>query len=638
MFIGLANYFRDHVPNITEMLKPLRDMILVAKGANLSKKLIWTEERIAAFKECQIAVSNCQQLYFLDDTTTPILQTDASDYGLGAYFYEIRDGKVRVIRFLSKSLTGAQLNWSTIEKECYGLYWAVKMLEEYLDNRRFILKTDHKNLTYINKTPKGKVLRWKLFLQGFDFLLYHIPGKEIHQNIPDALSRLCANLIEVVTLSAIDNKERIPGNLYRKISAVHNSEVGHMGLQITKDRLNDKTISDRWIKLFIKQCPCCQVMSRAHLAIRTHPFTCAAYYPFEVIALDHIGPLVIDEKGHQYVLVIIDAFSRWVELYPTKGVTADETAKCIFQHLGRFGAPERILTDRGTAFHNELVSELLHMCRAEHELTIAYSKEENAIVERANQEVIRHLRALLFDKRVYNKWSFEELPLVQRIMNTVEKTATGVTPAELILNNSLRLTKSIFTEPSTMDRSRLKSMSGQLDSWISRQAILVKVAQENQKATDLHRMSVYDDNYTDYPINSYVLYTHPNGKEHKLRPEHSGPYQVMNRLNDIYSIQDLVSGKVIDTHVHQLRPFNYDPERTRPVDIARQTAQEFLIGDILAHRGDRNRRSTMEFLVRWEDFTGADSWEPYAGLRHAEKLHEYLRVHKMRSLIPVEHK
>ena len=70
------------------------------------------------------------------------------------------------------------------------------MLEEYLDNRRFILKTDHKNLTYINKTPKGKVLRWKLFLQGFDFLLYHIPGKEIHQNIPDALKwSLCRQLI-----------------------------------------------------------------------------------------------------------------------------------------------------------------------------------------------------------------------------------------------------------------------------------------------------------------------------------------------------------------------------------------------------------------------------------------------------------
>ena len=121
-------------------------------------------------------------------------------------------------------------------------------------------------------------------------------------------------------------------------------------------------------------------------------------------------------------------------------------------------------------------SELLHMCRAQQELTIAYSKEENA-----NQEVIRHLRALLFDKRVYFNWSFEELPLVQRIMNTTEKTATGVTPAEIILNISLRLTKSIFTEPSIMDRSRLKSMSGQLGSWISRQAILLKVTQENQR-------------------------------------------------------------------------------------------------------------------------------------------------------------
>ena len=89
---------------------------------------------------------------------------------------------------------------------------------------------------------------------------------------------------------------------------------------------------------------------------------------------------------------------------------------------------------------------------------------------------------------------------------------------------------------------------------------------------------------------------------------------------------------------HTLLQVVHDPERTRPVDIARQTAQEFLIGDILAHRGDRNCRSTMEFLVRWEAFTGADSWELYAGLRHAEKLHEYLRVHKMRSLIPVEQK
>jgi len=100
----------------------------------------------------------------------------------------------------------------------------------------------------------------------------------------------------------------------------------------------------------------------------------------------------------------------------------------------------------------------------------------------------------------------------------------------------------------------------------------------------------------------------------------------------------MVGGKLIDTHVHQLRPFNYDPERTKPLDIARQNAQEFLIKDILAHRGDRNRRSTMEFKVKWEDFGETESWEPYKGLRHSEKLHEYLRAHKLKSLIPVENK
>ena len=49
------------------------------------------------------------------------------------------------------------------------------------------------NLRYLNVTLTGKVLRWKLYLQDKDFHLYHVPGKEVHQQIPDALSRLCEN-------------------------------------------------------------------------------------------------------------------------------------------------------------------------------------------------------------------------------------------------------------------------------------------------------------------------------------------------------------------------------------------------------------------------------------------------------------
>ncbi len=94
-----------------------------------------------------------------------------------------------------------------------------------------------------------------------------------------------------------------------------------------------------------------------------------------------------------HILVIIDAFSRWVELFPTKSTTAVETASVVLNHIGRFGSPEVIHTDQGPAFHNELVQELLHVCAIENSFATAYSSEENGIVERANQEVMRHLRA-----------------------------------------------------------------------------------------------------------------------------------------------------------------------------------------------------------------------------------------------------
>ena len=185
------------------------------------------------------------------------------------------------------------------------------------------------------------------------------------------------------------------------------------------------------------------------------PLHFVSYHPFEVIHLDHIGPLRPDTHGNMFILVLIDAFSRWVELFPTKTTSAIESASCIFQHMGRFGTPEVLHTDRGTAFHNELVAELLRMTGTEQSLATAYSSEENGIVERANQEVLRHLNAILFDSRIHDKWSYEQLPMVQRIMNTVEKTSTGVTPAALILNNSIRLTERILLPP---------TQDGRLDS------------------------------------------------------------------------------------------------------------------------------------------------------------------------------
>jgi len=98
------------------------------------------------------------------------------------------------------------------------------------------------NLTYLNVTLTGKVLRWNRYLQDKDFYLCHVPGKKIHQGVPDALSRLCENHMpatqesekkqgRTAALSALQPKQHLSDEVYDEIAAVHNSSVGHWVMQ-----------------------------------------------------------------------------------------------------------------------------------------------------------------------------------------------------------------------------------------------------------------------------------------------------------------------------------------------------------------------------------------------------------------------
>ena len=85
------------------------------------------------------------------------------------------------------------------------------------------------------------------------------------------------------------------------------------------------------------------------------------------------------------------------------------------------------------------------------------ARDENGLVE----------RAMFLDARVHDKWSYEQLPMVQRIMNTVEKTSIGVTPAELILNISIRLSNRILAPGSANPTSQV-ALSDTMDNWVAR--------------------------------------------------------------------------------------------------------------------------------------------------------------------------
>eukprot|EP01033_Poteriospumella_lacustris_P013475 gene13475-9642_t len=125
-----------------------------------------------------------------------------------------------------------------------------------------------------------------------------------------------------------------------------------MGLHLTMRRLKAKGMTwpgmRQHVRKFLLQCPTCQSLRVINTAIRALPFVTAAQNPMERISVDTIGPLPKSAKGYEYILVVIDNFSRFVELYPLTSVGATEAAEKLLEYTSRFGQPLQILSDGGT--------------------------------------------------------------------------------------------------------------------------------------------------------------------------------------------------------------------------------------------------------------------------------------------------
>ncbi len=138
-----------------------------------------------------------------------------------------------------------------------------------------------------------------------------------------------------------------------------------------------------------------------------------------------------------------------------------------------------------------------------------------------------------------------------------------------------------------------------------------------------------------FPVNPYVLLKPPDGARAKLQMPKAGPYIVVGISADKYSIQDLLTHKITDTHVSNLCKCRYDSSSNMdPVEVAARNAGEFFIDRISGHRGKTTKRTNMEFLVSWKVYSAMDdTWEPYKAVCKTQAFVGYCYSNRLTSLV-----
>ena len=189
-FLGLTGYYRRFIPNYASVAAPLTDLI----KKHAPNQVVWSGKCDSAFQRLK------EMLYTKPVLTSPdfdrpfLLQTDASDRGIGAVLSQCDDdGQDHPIGFFSKKLLLRQESYSTVEKECLAIKLGVQAFKVYLLGRTFTIQTDHRALVWLDrlKEHNARLTRWSLALQPYHFSVQHRTGRS--NGNADALSRCTSN-------------------------------------------------------------------------------------------------------------------------------------------------------------------------------------------------------------------------------------------------------------------------------------------------------------------------------------------------------------------------------------------------------------------------------------------------------------
>ncbi|XP_048587367.1 uncharacterized protein LOC125570179 [Nematostella vectensis] len=287
------------------------------------------------------------------------LYTDASAEGIGLTLGQIQNGREVVISYAGRDLSPSERNFSASEREVLALVTGIRYFSCYLHNKRFEVYTDHAALKYlmnITHDSTGRLARWSLLVQQYDFEIKYRPGKNgvLYHIDQHNLKTEKGSYSQIV----------IPESLrYEVLVNIHDDvTAGHLEVHKTYDKLKARYF---WKGMFqdtehwIKSCVDCNMRKTPRNRHKVPLVPIPVDGPFDRIAIDAMGPFPVSDNGNRYILVISGYPTKWPEAFAVPHITAPVVARILVdQIIARHSCPNQLMSDRGKHFLSEVVQEV----------------------------------------------------------------------------------------------------------------------------------------------------------------------------------------------------------------------------------------------------------------------------------------
>lgn len=611
--IGLASWYRRFVRNFSTLISPLSN--LLRKGTPFN----WNKACDDAFKLLKEQLITAPVLSCPNFDLPFIIQTDASGFGLGAVLTQQHSEGEKVICYLSRSLTRNERNYSTTERECLAVLWAIEKLRPYVEGSRFTVVTDHYSLVWLNRlqSPSGRLARWAIRLQQYDFDIVHRKGKE--HVVPDALSR-SVPMVDALDGSNQDSdvlqpreldkwynnmmarisgkpqkypcwrlsdgklfkhvnprypelsqpsdywREVIPKAQRRKLISDTHESLGHLGVYKTFHKLS---LSYYWPKMnadvvaFIRHCKVCHAIKpeqkRPAGLMLTPQYGISR--PFELVCADIVGPLPRTRSGYQYILSVADCFSKFAFFFALRRATAPSITRIIENDVFLlFGIPKAIIVDNGVQFKSREFTSLMNRFKVHIKYTALYHPQANPC-ERINRVLKTMLRAFVSDN--HRDWD-QYLGQVGFAIRSSQHEVTGYSPNFVVFGRELSHNdaKSELSEPIQFCRKTLDSRKTGFERMY--QNITKRLQEAYNKSKTVYDLRRRDDQFHPHQLvwrKNYVLSDASKYFNAKLAPKFVGPFLISKRVSPwTYELKDSAGKPLGIWHAKDLKSHPPDLE------------------------------------------------------------------------------